>query len=106
MDKKLIIGYKFCGNCNPYKDTRQLLADLKKELNEEAEFVFWRDSGFDVLLILSGCLTDCAERPVFAGPVLSVAAGTLNRVPLGDERLQQEIVRQMRSIRQSGENKD
>jgi hypothetical protein len=103
MNKKLTIGYKFCGNCNPHIDTVQLLTELKKELTGEVTFVFWRDSVFDMLLIISGCLSDCAQRPDYAGPVLVVAANTLNFQPVKKESLKVELIQRIREINQSQE---
>jgi len=105
MNKNLTVGYKFCGNCNPYLDTKQLLLDLKKELSGEVEFVFWRDSSFDMLLTISGCLCDCAQRPDYLGPTIVVAANTLNYYPVKEGTLKDELIQQIKRTAQSWQEK-
>ncbi|MFZ7104561.1 MAG: hypothetical protein ACOWWO_18155 [Peptococcaceae bacterium] len=98
MDAKFTIGYKFCGNCNPYLDTPGLFRDLKKELREEIEFVYWENAVFDMLLIFSGCPVDCAQRPEFSGPTVVVAGSTLNYIPLAVKDLKRALLQEIKKI--------
>lgn len=79
----LRIGVKFCGNCNPQLDTRALFSELQKY----GVFESWRTPPYDALLIISGCVSDCAERPVFSGRVIVVAGYTVDRVEIKKEDL-------------------
>lgn len=72
MIEKIKIGVKYCGNCNPYIDTKKLYLLLYKGLKEEVEFVNWDMKNYDILLILSSCPADCAGRPEFYGPIIAI----------------------------------
>jgi hypothetical protein len=82
----LRVGLKFCGNCNPLLDIHALLQALKTNLSEASFVSFADEGGYDVLLVLSSCPSDCATRPPFAGPVIEVTSASVNRwpVPEGD----------------------
>ncbi|MDK2823953.1 MAG: hypothetical protein PWQ67_767 [Clostridia bacterium] len=95
MVKKFKVGFKFCGNCNPYIETQQLLLNLKKELKDEVDLVFWENQPYNALLILSGCLSDCAERPDFSGPTIVVAGNTLDHFPLEEENLKTTLIKKI-----------
>lgn len=94
----LVVGVKFCGNCNPQIDSLEILGRLK-EMLADCRFVSAPDPK-DVLLVLSGCPVDCAERPEFDGPTIRVAGETLELLFCSRDRLAGEIVRAIRTIRQ------
>jgi dissimilatory sulfite reductase (desulfoviridin) alpha/beta subunit len=56
------VGYRLCGSCNPYIDTREALSRIEGAL-PGVSLVYWEEGSFDTLLIISGCPRDCATRP-------------------------------------------
>lgn len=54
--------------------------------------------GKDVLLVFSGCPTDCAERPAFIGPLIKVAGETLESLPCPAERLAEGITQLLNDL--------
>lgn len=74
---------------------------LLKKLAAEAEgitFVRWDSSGYDVLLILSGCPADCATRPDFAGPVVVATSEAVDRWPPAAADLPGAILAALRAM--------
>jgi hypothetical protein len=74
---KEVIGIKFCGNCNPYIDTDEILKHIKSNFSHK-QFVYNTFEEADILLILSACRVDCATRPCFSGPIVVVAGEFVN----------------------------
>lgn len=95
----LTVGVKFCGNCNPQIDTAGLLTKLKKS---RYSFVPWSESNYHVLLILSACPTDCATRPPFYGPVLSVAGGAVDGYCIPERQLPDLICQRLEGFEGAG----
>jgi hypothetical protein len=58
----MLVGVKFCGGCNPRYDRGKALADIKKEMQGQAEFVVAEEGGeYDYLLVIGGCTNCCAS---------------------------------------------
>lgn len=59
------ISVKFCGGCNPSMDRGAVAQIIRRNLAD----VFWApaDEEVDILLIINGCLSSCAERPEVEG---------------------------------------
>ena len=89
--KLLRVGVKFCGNCNPHLDCPKLLEKLIQKA-KDVHFVYWFQTSFDVLLILSGCPVDCASRPDFNGPTVVVSGKMVDRVPVPENLLLDHIL--------------
>ncbi|MBM4332552.1 MAG: hypothetical protein FJ117_15275 [Deltaproteobacteria bacterium] len=55
------ISVKFCGGCNPSMDRGAVAQIISRDLAD----VYWAppDEEVDILLIINGCLSSCAERP-------------------------------------------
>ncbi len=98
----LTVGVKFCGNCNPQIDSMAVLNKLKSLL-PDCRFVSHVDPK-NVLLILSGCPVDCAERPSFDGPVVGVAGETLELITCPEEKLAESIAAIIQKLKQHGIN--
>ena len=56
------LAVKFCGGCNPAIDRGQLARNIRENLSGLVRWVP-ADEDMDLLLIISGCLTACADRP-------------------------------------------
>jgi len=95
-DSYPLVGVKFCGNCNPQLDTMNLFNQLQKVTG--LAFRSWSDEGVEVLLILSGCPTDCATRPVFTDPMLRVAGSSLDGISIPTEQLTEIILKRLEGI--------
>ena len=69
-----LIGVKFCGSCNPVLDTMALFEELKRRLPQHC--LATKDyNRADIMLILSGCESDCATRPEVKDIGVVVVAG-------------------------------
>lgn len=88
----VVVGVKFCGNCNPEIDSSALLARLKEEAGERVVFTGYSCEQKDMLLVLSGCPVDCAERPDFSGPVITVAGDTVQLKKCPEEDLRRVVL--------------
>ena len=66
MQRKLKIGFKHCGNCNPHIKTSTLQNEVKEliKYNGHVEICSKDDPDMDFLIVLSGCPVDCAERTI------------------------------------------
>ena len=56
------IGYRLCGSCNPMYSTGALLKKIIAA-DSENEYVFFDEGGYDALLTISGCRSDCTVVP-------------------------------------------
>ncbi|MBC2722408.1 hypothetical protein [Desulfosporosinus sp.] len=92
---KTIIGVKFCGHCNPLIEGTEVIENLKK-LGPDLEFVSWEEQQKDILLIFSGCTSDCATRPQFRGPVINVSGSSVERIQYSLSELPSQILRTIR----------
>ena len=78
----LKVGVKFCGNCNPHVSTGDIYRKIKDKVkNMDGFHLVPKDTpGLDVLIVLSGCPADCAERPPGEYQEIVAAGETVNRV--------------------------
>ncbi len=96
MTSSIKVGLKFCGSCNPHIQVGQIYREIKEEALRaglDLKFRPWDEPGCDLLLIISGCPADCAERPAHAAGEVAVAGETLNRNPCSRGRLAKEALR-------------
>ena len=64
----LRLALKYCGGCNPDYDRVAVAASIRARLDGRVEFVTAGDgSGVDIVLLLAGCETACADLDQFAG---------------------------------------
>ena len=56
------VAIKFCGGCNPIIDRGQLARSIREHLTGLIRWVPPEEE-VDLLLIISGCLTACVDRP-------------------------------------------
>lgn len=96
MTRPLRVGVKYCGNCNPLIDGKNLLKEIKREASDsklDIEFLSWHEQNFDVLLVISSCPVDCASRPEYISEELIIAGETINRHPCNEGLLSSEVVK-------------
>lgn len=56
------LAIRFCGGCNPCLEREALAQMLRQGLTAEIQWVT-NEEGADLLLIINGCPTACADRP-------------------------------------------
>lgn len=92
---KIIVGVKYCGHCNPIIDGPEVI-EIIRRLEPDLEFVSWQEQKKDILLILSGCTSDCATRPQFDGPVINVAGSSVERIQYSLAELPSQILKEIK----------
>jgi len=64
--KKKLIGVKYCGGCNPIIDRTKLVREIEKLLPPEYSLLKDQSSNnWDLVILVCGCLTACADKPEF-----------------------------------------
>jgi hypothetical protein len=61
----LKVGIKYCGGCNPYYDRVALLKSIEDRLKGYVQFVAPDDGNSEIILVLEGCRTACADLNSF-----------------------------------------
>lgn len=59
------IGIKYCGGCNPNYDRVALAQHIQKQLEGYVTFVSPHTNDMDIVLVLHGCPTACADITPF-----------------------------------------
>ena len=95
--KKLRVGVKYCGNCNPQIDGPKLVNKIRAKM-PEAEMLPADSPEIDALLVVSGCPVDCAARPLFSGPTVVVGGANIDYVSYDASQLAEVIVKKLRDI--------
>lgn len=57
----LKVGIKYCGGCNPYYDRVALFKSIEDRLDGYVRFVATDKADNDLILVLEGCKTACAD---------------------------------------------
>ncbi len=79
------LAIKFCGGCNPVIERGVVARIIREGLSVKIEWVA-PDEEADLLIILSGCLTSCADRPEVcarAFEALNVSCGMVSEIKRG-----------------------
>jgi len=63
----LRVGVKYCGGCNPEYDRVALVEQIKERLEGKVSFVPPESDGVDIILVMNGCRTACADLSGFRG---------------------------------------
>jgi hypothetical protein len=79
-NRKLRIGVKYCGGCNPLYDRVALVKRMERALDREAEFVSFQGGNLDLILLVCGCETACVDMSAFKEVPVRVVSG----IPDGD----------------------
>ena len=97
----LKVAVKFCGNCNPQISVSEILREIKEKaagILPGAEFVFRGAEEADLLLVISGCPVDCAERPQRISREIVVAGESVNSVTCGLSGLSSQVVNLLKNL--------
>lgn len=95
MNKKLTVGLKYCGGCNPSYD-RAALVDELKAAYPQVEFCPYRQGEvYDLALLVKGCRRPCGDFDS-----MTARYGTLSIADKGDvahfHRRMEEVLRQQK----------
>lgn len=101
---KTRVGVKFCGNCNPYFNSGDLIKRLKTDL-PEIEFVKYDEEPFEVLLVFSGCESNCVSKQNSRVPEIIVAGYTLNHYKVDPKDLYSLVKKQIKETVQDYEGR-
>jgi hypothetical protein len=62
----MLVGYKFCGGCNPYFDRGEVMQQLKERLSDVAQFENAQsETVYDAGVLIYGC----GRRCLASGPI-------------------------------------
>ncbi len=76
------LAVKFCGGCNPAIERGALAEAIREAFAGMARWIPWQE-GPDLVLIINGCLTACADRTEvekMAGASLIIQGNTVSGV--------------------------
>ncbi len=95
MEKSKKVGYKFCGNCNPQIDASDVLRRINGQFEQEELLVVTskEDPEIEVLIVISGCPVDCAERPRGEYDQIVIAGETLNRQDCSQDSMPSKLLK-------------
>jgi hypothetical protein len=67
QNRKLRVGLKYCGGCDPEYDRVALAEDIARKLHDRIDFVSPESKDMDLILAVQGCSTACADLSPFVG---------------------------------------
>lgn len=70
--KKIRIGLKYCGGCNPTYDRVSLVNYIAEELRHEIEFMPPEGKDLGLILVIEGCEAACVDLSQFKGVPIRV----------------------------------
>lgn len=93
------VSINFCGGCNPQINRSEIAQKVQERLTEMGYLVFFNESNSDLIIYLSGCSSNCAQRySTNYFPCLVVAASTLDAIAVDEDHLVDEIVIRVRNF--------
>ncbi len=102
------VGAKLCGNCNPHIASREVYKNIIQELEgvEGIEVVPKETPGLDILIVISGCPVDCAERPGGGYEEIVVAGESVDRVSCPSGEITEKVLGRLKQeqSKNNGEN--
>jgi hypothetical protein len=79
------LAMKFCGGCNPTIERSAVARAIREDLPLTIQWVS-ADEETDLLIILNGCLSACADRPEVCkkgSEVLNISPGMISEIRRG-----------------------
>jgi len=93
------VSINFCGGCNPHINRSQIARKVQEKLTEKGCFVRFNDFNSDLIIYLSGCSSNCAQRYSDINiSCLVVAASTIDAMTVDEDHLADEIVLRVRNL--------
>lgn len=65
ISERKLIGFKYCGGCNPQIDRTKLVQEIEKQCSPEYILTTKPSSAWDIGILVCGCLAACADKPDF-----------------------------------------
>lgn len=63
---------KYCGGCSPRYDRVAAVEHIRRNLPNDAMLTAWDDAETDIILVVTGCETACADRSALEGRTVKV----------------------------------
>lgn len=93
------VSINFCGGCNPQINRSEIAQKVQNRLIEMGYHVGFNEFNTDLIIYLSGCSSNCAQRYSNNDcSCLVVAASTLNAIAVDGDHLVDEIVIRVREL--------
>jgi len=70
------VAVKFCGGCDPSYDRGEYFERIRSVARGLIDFVSLDEGGYEAVLIISGCQTDCPREALELEPSLRVVSLT------------------------------
>lgn len=91
------ISIKFCGGCNPKIDRGRLAAKLGELFVAKGHAISYNRLDVDIVIFLSGCTANCAQRYNGTDAAFVVVAGaTVDSMAVEESQLAIEILSRVR----------
>lgn len=88
------IGFKFCGQCNPKIDIKDIYYKIISKFYSE-NFYFISDTSveLDLIIVLNACGVCCAKTDRIAERVIVISPDGVNFWPIDSEQLLDQIMK-------------
>ncbi|HBW36246.1 hypothetical protein [Desulfosporosinus sp. BICA1-9] len=97
LDKKVSIS--FCGGCNPLINRGEVANEVQELLSATGIQVTFNSFDTDLVIYLSGCSANCAQRyGQRVSPCVVVAAATIDAMEVDEKQLVDQIVIRVRNL--------
>ena len=97
LGKKVSIN--FCGGCNPWINRVEVANEVQGLLSAKGIQVTFNSFDTDLVIYLSGCLSNCAQRYSHSTvPCIAVAAATVDAMAVDISQIVVEIVIRVRNL--------
>ena len=89
----------FCGGCNPHINRVEVANEVQKELSAKGIQVTFNSFETDLVIYLSGCSANCAQRyGQKVCPCVVVAAATVDAMEFDENQIANQIVIRVRNL--------
>jgi hypothetical protein len=90
----LKVGIKYCGGCNPDYDRVALFKTIEKQLKGKVKFVSPEGADINLVLVIEGCKTCCADLSSFQGKTIHI----ISRKEDADKFLQIALLKETQNV--------
>ena len=88
------VGIKYCGGCNPDYDRVALFKMIEERLKGHVRFVSPEGADINLVLVIEGCKTACADLSSFQGKTIHI----ISRKEDADKFLQIELLKKTQNV--------
>jgi len=95
----MTLSIKFCGGCNPRIDRGRIADQIRNYFLKYGMSVIFNDLEADIILYLSGCTANCAERYTKCDKMSVVIAGTtVNAIEVYERQLSIVVIEKITEL--------